>query len=307
MKIFIPLLLFLGSYTTQAQVPDTSLSDAQKIYGLSRFWQEANYNYAYFSNVPQLNWDSAYQAYIPKVLATRNVYEYYRVMMRFCALLKDGHTNVWFPAYIAEKRSRRSFGDIKLELQNIDGKLIVVNNAAATKDRVPIGSEITEVNNLPVKTYMEEYVRPYISQSASYIIDDWSADYLLDGFNGDTIRIGERRIRFDGIDAPERGKSCGSLDIYGTAGEALRTLIGSQPVSCTITDTPDQHEREIAQCSVGGVDINSRMVATGMARDWPRYSGGEYADEEATARAAGLGIWGDSCPADLWDDRDYSR
>lgn len=185
--------MLVVTLSTQAQQTDTTLTEAQKIYGLSRFWQEANYNYAYFANVPNLNWDSAYQAFIPQVLATKNNYEYYRQLQKFCALLKDGHTNVYFPDYISSKRARRSFGDIKLELRNIDGKAIVVNTAAKTKELIPIGSEITEVNGLSTQEYIRQYVRPYISQSASYITDDWGVDYLLDGFLGDSIRIAYKK------------------------------------------------------------------------------------------------------------------
>lgn len=187
------LLLLFNSLFAHAQLPDTTLTDAKKLYGLSRFWQEANYNYAYFSNVPNLNWDSAYQAFIPRVLATKNVYNYYRELQRFCALLKDGHTNVWLPDYISKNRSRRSFGDIKLEIRNIDGRPIVVNTAATTKDVVPVGSEIILVNKQPVKDYINEFIKPFISQSTDYILEDWSMDNLLDGFNGDTIRIDYRK------------------------------------------------------------------------------------------------------------------
>lgn len=193
MKKIITLLLILSVTTSPAQQPDTLLTDAKKIYGLSRFWQEANYNYAYFSNVPSLNWDSAYQAYIPQILATTSLFDYYRVLQKFCALLKDGHTNVYLPLSISSKRVRRSFGDIKLELRNIGGKAIVVNTAAATKDIVPAGSEIISVNGMPIKEYSDQFVRPYISQSADYITDDWCVDYLLEGFLGDTIRIGFKK------------------------------------------------------------------------------------------------------------------
>jgi C-terminal processing protease CtpA/Prc len=191
-KLFL-IAVLAGSLIARAQTTDTVLTDAKKIYGLSRFWQEANYNYAYFANVPNLNWDSAYQAFIPQVLAAKTNYEYYRLLQKFCALLKDGHTNVYFPDYITSKRARRSFGDIKLELRNISGKAIVTNTAAPTKDIIPIGSEITEVNGMPIATFTEQYVRPYISQSASYMIDDYCVDYLLDGFLGDTMRIGYKK------------------------------------------------------------------------------------------------------------------
>lgn len=192
-KIIVTLLLLTGILHVKAQKEDIVLTSVQKIYGLSRFWQEANYNFAYFSNVPTLNWDSAYQAFIPQVTESSTTYDYYRQLQKFCALLKDGHTNVYFPEYISSKRVRRSFGDIKLELRNINGKPIVINTAVLTKDIVPIGSEITSVNNIPVQQYIDQNIRPYISQSADYILEDQCIDFLLDGFIGDTVRIGFKK------------------------------------------------------------------------------------------------------------------
>lgn len=193
MKKLLAVFLLSVALARTAGAQDTALTDADKLYGLSRFWQEANYNFAYFENVPHLNWDSAYQAYIPQVLATKSLYEYYRVMQKFCALLQDGHTNVYFPAAISRAMARRSFGDIKLALQNIDGKAVVVNTAMATKEVIPIGSEIIKVNGTPVRDYIREWVSPYIAQSASYIREDWSIDYLLDGFLGESVHVEYRK------------------------------------------------------------------------------------------------------------------
>lgn len=55
-----------------------------------------------------------------------------------------------------------------------------------------------------------------------------------------------------------------------------------------------------------GASVNEFMVAQGWARDWRRYSGGAYADEEAQARANRRGLWGLACPADLWGNRNYN-
>lgn len=120
--------------------------------------------------------------------------------------------------------------------------------------------------------------------------------------DGDTIEIHGQRIRPDGIDAPEEGKRCGDVNVYQRASLALADIVGAQTVTCTITDRPDRYGREVAQCSVGGVDIGTTLVQQGWARDWPRYSDGAYAHDEATARAAHRGIWGSECPADLWGD-----
>ncbi|WP_349257193.1 thermonuclease family protein [Vitreimonas sp.] len=73
---------------------------------------------------------------------------------------------------------------------------------------------------------------------------------------------------------------------------ALSDTIGSQTVRCSIGEQ-DRYGRRVAQCSVGGTDLGERMVEVGWARDWRRYSGGRYADEEARARsgAGGSGDW----------------
>lgn len=124
--------------------------------------------------------------------------------------------------------------------------------------------------------------------------------------DGDTLEIHGVRIRLDGVDAPERGKSCGDVNVYQRAAQALDRFVEGRTVLCMISGAPDRYGREIGQCNVAGASVNEFMVAQGWARDWRRYSGGAYADEEAEARAAGRGIWGLACPADLWGNRNYN-
>lgn len=123
--------------------------------------------------------------------------------------------------------------------------------------------------------------------------------------DGDTIEIHGERIRLGGFDAPESGARCGRANVYTMAASALADHIASRTVTCTITGR-DAYGRTTADCVAGGVDLGDHLVSAGWARDWPRYSGGRYASAEAQARAAGVGIWGMSCPANLWGNRDYS-
>ena len=112
---FIFLLFVIPFLNAQISIPNT-LSNEEKLYGLSKFWQEVNYNFAFFDQVPDLDWDEAYREFIPKVLATKNDFEYYRTLQRFCALLKDGHTNVYIPRRIDSLRYSNSFGKYRLYL-----------------------------------------------------------------------------------------------------------------------------------------------------------------------------------------------
>lgn len=117
--------------------------------------------------------------------------------------------------------------------------------------------------------------------------------------DGDTIRIGERRIRFDGIDAPRPRAMCGETNVYRASTDALRSAIRSNEVRCSISDLPSDGQ-DVARCRVGETDLNEYMVANGWARDAPAHSGGAYADEEAAARQAQRGIWALECASDPW-------
>lgn len=123
--------------------------------------------------------------------------------------------------------------------------------------------------------------------------------------DGDTIEIHGQRIRLSGIDAPERGSMCDDVNVYQRAAMALADLTRDRTVNCAVSGQ-DRYGRAVATCSVGSANLASSMTAAGWTRDWPRYSHGAYADEEAAARSAQAGIWGLRCPADLWGDRDYS-
>ncbi len=123
--------------------------------------------------------------------------------------------------------------------------------------------------------------------------------------DGDTIGIGETRIRLEGIDAPEAGQTCkrkwiGWWPCGAEATAVLERLIGGRPLSCEPRGL-DKYGRTLAVCFVDGRDINAQMVRQGHAWAFVRYSQ-TYVREEAQARAESLGIWqGESQPA--WDYR----
>lgn len=122
--------------------------------------------------------------------------------------------------------------------------------------------------------------------------------------DGDTIEIHGKRIRLSGFDTPERGATCGAVNVYQKAAFALSDFIGERTVSCDVAGT-DRYDRLVATCSAGGTDLGDYIVQEGWGRDWPQYSHGKYADEERSARAAKVGIWELNCPDDLWGDRTY--
>lgn len=113
--------------------------------------------------------------------------------------------------------------------------------------------------------------------------------------DGDTLAIGDVHYRLFGIDAPEHDQPCtdGGGQVYAcgqVATDALRAMIGGQPVTCEARDT-DRYGRTVATCSTPGAgDLGAAMVRAGEAVAFVRYSK-RYLPEQAQAQAARLGLW----------------
>jgi endonuclease YncB( thermonuclease family) len=112
--------------------------------------------------------------------------------------------------------------------------------------------------------------------------------------DGDTIDIGDVRVRLEGIDAPESGQRCKRPLIgwwaCGTAATAALTkLVDGQTVTCE-RHGQDKYGRMLGVCSTGGQEINAWMVRQGYAWAFVRYSQA-YVQDEAAAKAARLGVW----------------
>jgi endonuclease YncB( thermonuclease family) len=123
--------------------------------------------------------------------------------------------------------------------------------------------------------------------------------------DGDTIRVGDMRIRLHGIDAPEATQSCnaagGGTWACGTqATYALRQLISQQDISCQPI-TLDRYGRTVARCFVGDVDIQAEMVRRGLAWAFVKYSS-DYVAQETQAKTAKRGIW-QAATQTAWDYR----
>ncbi|WP_292271895.1 excalibur calcium-binding domain-containing protein [Mesorhizobium sp.] len=115
--------------------------------------------------------------------------------------------------------------------------------------------------------------------------------------DGDTIEVHGQRIRFNGIDAPESKQYCDGAKGFEypcgrRSAEALDSfLAASRPVQCTFV-TWDRYHRFVGDCQrADGASVAAWMVEHGQALDWPRYSHGAYAAQQAKAEASKIGLW----------------
>ncbi len=115
--------------------------------------------------------------------------------------------------------------------------------------------------------------------------------------DGDTLDLQGRRVRLAGIDAPEGSQRC--TDAAGAnyrcgreAADALDAFLAeSRPVRCVVNDV-DQYGRDVADCArADGSSVQAFMVHRGWALDYPEFSGGAYAPQQAAAQNAGRGLW----------------
>jgi carboxyl-terminal processing protease len=159
-----------GFLTRWNRAQSRDLTPTEKIYGLTRFWQEAKESFAYFDRVPELDWDAAYQEYLPKVLATKDRLEYTLTLQRFCALLKDGHTNIFTP------NDLNPWGVLPLRFTEFGERIFVTDVLKSREKDFPIGSEVLEINGQPAAAYIRQENWPLIASSAEHI--RWHASVL---------------------------------------------------------------------------------------------------------------------------------
>ena len=121
-----------------------------------------------------------------------------------------------------------------------------------------------------------------------------SLDNSIRIIDGDTIMLNSEKIRFYGIDTPEKKQKCKdrnglSYPCGEFATNELKKIISSGQLFCKKRAT-DRYGRSISICYVNGVDINSLMVKNGWALAYRKYSR-DYIDEEKEAKDKKMGMW----------------
>ena len=113
--------------------------------------------------------------------------------------------------------------------------------------------------------------------------------------DGDTLRMGDQKIRLWGADALERTQTCiNSQGRVWACGEAARAALAdavmAKTITCTVRGT--SYDRLVARCESQGVDLSQMMVRAGWSFDCARYSRSAYAQHQRAAQADAVGVWG---------------
>lgn len=160
------------------------LTSAERTFGLVKFWSEAKYNFAYFDQVPELNWDDALQEYLPLVQNADDDNAYYRLLEKFCALLKNVNTTIRRPKHLEGNWDRP-----QLHMELLENVPVVVNRSKEVGEKVPLGAQVTAVNQVPLETHLEENVYPYITARGEQVQRRWATHDLMKGEAGTQVSI----------------------------------------------------------------------------------------------------------------------
>lgn len=125
--------------------------------------------------------------------------------------------------------------------------------------------------------------------------------------DGDTLTllVGEKlqeKIRLAKIDAPESKQPFGQK-----AKQALSDKVFGRQVRVVYKER-DQYQRIIGTVWLEGREINLEMIKAGLAWHYRTYDQTlAYAEAEAAARQAKLGLWTDRSPVPPWEFRRQKR
>ena len=120
--------------------------------------------------------------------------------------------------------------------------------------------------------------------------------------DGDSIKIGSKKIRLFGIDAPEIKQKCKKIhfsisfiifqknyDCGLNSKRALKKKINNKRIFCRIR-SKDRYGRILAICYLEKKDLNMWMVQSGNAIAYKRYSK-RYLTQENEAKKKKIGLW----------------
>ncbi len=122
--------------------------------------------------------------------------------------------------------------------------------------------------------------------------------------DGETLSLGERVVRLEGLNAPARGVICADptgrdFDCGAAAAERLARLVADRSLLCRSRGR-DSFRRPLVTCEAGGAEVNAALVSGG----WAVASSAGLAGAEGAARASGRGFWtGGASPPEAWRNR----
>ncbi len=168
--------------------PIPRLTENERIAAFANLWSEVRYNFAFFDQVPELDWNHAFEDFLPQVRRAESTSEFYQVLHRCLVQLQDGHTRIsgpgigrvrdsWLPFSVALD----SAGDARVE--SVASQNSIPDEDLRSELRqaaIRPGDRLVSLDGRPVGQLLEE-LSPMISASTSQFREKVACETLLDG------------------------------------------------------------------------------------------------------------------------------
>jgi hypothetical protein len=133
-----------------------SYTKEERIYWLSMLWKDVSTKFHNPEHLQRVNWDSLYVANIERAINLKSDMEYYKLLEEFIAVLNDGHSEIWF-------NRNDSIDFLPIEIRAIREDYYVLGILMEKINKIPLGSKVLEINDLPTVEYLQKYIFPYVS------------------------------------------------------------------------------------------------------------------------------------------------
>jgi len=180
-KTIFLFMLFSTILINKLPAQEKMPNHEQRIYSLSLIWKEMHYSFAFPETLQQVNIDSLYMTYLPKVEQAKSNFEYFRVLSSFMAHFNEAHTRIY--------TSHRPDDVPPLKTINFDKKIVISNISKSMVDKIPLGSEIIKINQIPVLEYIRDSVYQYISAATPHWKFDKSVSEMFYGRPYSKVKI----------------------------------------------------------------------------------------------------------------------
>ena len=154
------------------------LTSDERLFGFIKFWTEVKYNFAFFDQVPELDWDKVLIDFIPRVQINQDNTSYYKLLSEICALLNDGHTNIYPPSDLSKRTA-----NLPLELKEFEDGIFLTNFGINSNSELEIGMKLISIDDIAVNDLVEKEMS-FISASTDYIKRRNAIAQILEGIKG---------------------------------------------------------------------------------------------------------------------------
>lgn len=129
---------------------------------------------------------------------------------------------------------------------------------------------------------------------------------IIDGDTAEILIAGQesQRVRFLGIDAPEKKQAFGKVST-----KTLQECTSNRPLQL-VAEKTDRYGRLVGKIYAGGIDCNLNQIKKGMAWHYKAYQKEQtpadrerYAHAETQAQQNKIGLWVEKCVIAPWDYR----